>query len=127
MKNKKEREDKNYELIRPERRKDFRNLIITKVRGTGNVFFGYAKTISKNGMFIATARPRKIGEENRVFFTLPGEDWSVECVCRVAWVKDYDPARSREPGMGVEFVNIEDGMEKKISDWVERQEEKNKF
>ncbi len=105
----------------PDRRKSLRNhLLVLRVKGnTGErVFFGYAKNISRGGMFIASVNPRKVGEEFTIEFTLPREKEVIRCRCVVVWSRSYHPKSPYEPGMGVKFIDLDDSIRDMIDEWV---------
>ena len=104
-----------------DRRKDVRYLLVLKVsEERENIFFGYAKDLSKSGMFISTVNPRNIGEEFSISFKIPKDGPRVICRCRVVWKREYDPKTLIEPGMGMEFVDLPPEIGKKIDEWVEK-------
>lgn len=95
---------------KPEKRFNLRNqLLVLKVKGddSGNVFFGYAKNISKTGMFIATVNPKKAGDVFTIEFTLPKKKKPIQCKCVVKWSMNYNPKSKYEPGMGVRFLDLD--------------------
>ena len=96
-------------------------LIVEKVPcGDGQkTFFGYAKNISRGGLFIATLNPRELGEEFMLELTLPMKPkHKVSCRCKVVWKRLYKRKSVHEPGMGLRFLDLsaEDG--NKIDEWV---------
>ena len=113
-------EDNTQPPSRPDRRKDLRvHLLVLRVEGDrDNIFFGYAKNLSRGGMFRSTVNPRKIGEEFKVFFKFPGDGEKIECKCAVLWKREYNPKQGYEPGMGLKFVEIMADDRKKIDEWV---------
>lgn len=113
-------EDNDNALSRPDRRKNLRvHLLVLRVEGDrDNIFFGYAKNMSRGGIFISTVNPRQVGEEFKVFFTFPGDSQKIECICAVVWKREYDPKHGYEPGMGLKFVEIMADDRKKIDEWA---------
>jgi uncharacterized protein (TIGR02266 family) len=115
-------EGKDFVTLRANRRKNLRKqILVLKVKGSGSrgAFFGYAKTISKGGMFIASVNPRKVGEEFEINFELPGTKEKATCRCKVAWMREYDPGSIRyEPGMGITFIDLAEDKRTKIDEWV---------
>ncbi len=117
----KEGKSPEYALLRSDRRKNLRKqLIVLKVKGTDSngTFFGYAKTLSKGGMFITTVAPKNAGEEFEISFTLTGDPLPIRSTCKVVWKRDYDPKLKQEPGMGVKFVGLDVNMATRIEEWV---------
>lgn len=107
--------------LRADRRKNLRKqIIVLKVKGidSNGSFFGYAKTLSRGGMFITTVAPKNAGEEFEISFTLTGDPLPVRGVCKVVWRRDYDPKLKQEPGMGVKFVDLDVNMAARIEQWV---------
>lgn len=105
----------------PDRRKNLRShLLVLRVKGEREkkVFFGYAKNISKSGMFIASVNPRKVGEEFTIEFTLPREKDVIRCRCVVVWSRSYHPRSPYESGMGVKFLDLDESVRESIDEWV---------
>jgi Tfp pilus assembly protein PilZ len=112
-----------YVLLRKDRRRSLRRqLLVTKVIGEfgKNVFFGYAKIIGPNGMFIASVSPRYLGDEFEITCEVKEANVTIKSLCRVVWRREFDPARKTEPGMGLEFVNLDDETRQKIKEWVDK-------
>lgn len=120
------KQEKNFVLLREDRRKNLRKqILVLKVRGSGSrgAFFGYAKTISRGGMFISSVNPRKIGEEFEISFELPGTKEEATCRCKVAWMREYDPGSIKyEPGMGIRFIDLPDDKRAMIDEWIKGRE-----
>ena len=105
----------------PEKRFNLRNqFLVLKVKGndSGNVFFGYAKNISKTGMFIASVNPKEAGEVFTIEFTLPKNKKLIQCKCVVKWSMNYNPKSKYEPGMGVRFLDLDKEGRRAINDCV---------
>lgn len=117
-------EEYDYVVLRSDRRKNLRSqLLVLKVKGEdrSGVFFGYAKTIGRGGMFISTVSPRKVGEEFEISFKPPGGGAHARCRCAVAWQRGFDPKFKEEPGMGIRFINLDVEIRAKIEEWVNKQ------
>ncbi|MFZ3072677.1 MAG: PilZ domain-containing protein [Thermodesulfobacteriota bacterium] len=112
----------DYVLLRPDRRKEVRrHLLVLRVCGENdNIFFGYAKNLSRGGLFIATVNPRKIGDEFVISFKLQDSGEKAVCRCRVTWVREYNPKTNSEPGMGIHFIDMEQEIKNKIEEWVKK-------
>jgi len=109
-----------------DRRRDLRKpLLVQRVRFDDGrrVFFGYAKNISQNGMFISTVNPRRQGEQFDVEMVLPAPlEMPLSCRCEVAWTRDFRKASDLEPGMGLRFLDLPEDLVAKIGAWVEADE-----
>ncbi len=124
MANGKGSEDETVVHLRADRRKSLRkSILVLKVKGEGEkgVFFGYANVLGKGGMFITTINPMEEGSEFSISFRLPGSSLDIKCRCRVAWRRLFNPAeRGREPGMGIQFIDISSEMTEAIESFLGR-------
>ena len=99
-------------------------LIVEKIPcGDGyKTFFGYAKNVSRGGLFIATVKPREPGEEFLIEWTLPTKPrHTVRCQCVVAWKQHFHRKDANEPGMGLRFLDLAETDGDKIDAWVTEQ------
>ena len=88
-------------------------------------FFGYAKNISRGGLFIATVKPREPGEEFTIELTLPVKPRHIiRCRCEVLWKRHFQKKAPLEPGMGLRFLDLADADGDKIDAWVGEQVER---
>ncbi len=114
----------DFVLLRADRRKNFRgHLLVLKVKGSSRKrsFFGYAKTISRNGIFIASISPKEVGEEFVLEFTPPTMNAPVTCRCTVIWRREYKPGSPREPGMALKFIELNEAAREAIDQWARNQ------
>jgi uncharacterized protein (TIGR02266 family) len=99
-------------------------LIVEKIPcGDGQkTLFGYAKNVSRGGLFIATVKPREPGEEFVIELTLPMKPgYTFRCRCEVVWKHHFQRKSSHEPGMGLRFIDIADADADVIDEWVTAQ------
>ncbi len=99
-------------------------LIVEKIPcGDGyKTFFGYAKNVSRGGLFIATVKPREPGEEFLIEWTLPTKPrHKIRCHCVVAWKQHFHRKEANEPGMGLRFLDLAEADGDKIDAWVTEQ------
>lgn len=118
---KKQDPEDQYVLLRSDRRKNLRKqLLVLKIRGedTKGVFFGYAKTISRGGMFISSVNPKKMGEEFEISFKLDDRGREIKCRAVVVWIRQYDSLIKQEPGMGIKFLDLDDTTREEIDEWI---------
>ncbi len=88
-------------------------------------FFGYAKDISRGGLFIATVKPREPGEVFTIELTLPVNPRHViRCRSEVIWKRHFHKKGPYEPGMGMRFLDLAGSDGDKIDAWVEEQVER---
>lgn len=111
-----ELEDKRKKLRAP--------LLVLKVRldDGGKVFFGYAKNISRTGIFIATSNPRTPGDRFRLEMTLP-PCGTFQAGCEVVWKREFSIKSRQDPGMGLKFIDLAEDVGGCIEKWVESQYE----
>lgn len=106
--------DQQDKPIYPEEQKDLRcnlrvPLIVEKLPcGDGRrTFFGYARNISRGGLFIATVSPREPGEQFDLQVTLPpAAQLTLRCRCEVIWRRPFVQGGRYEPGMGLRFLDL---------------------
>ncbi len=98
-------------------------LIILKVTEEGRKehLFGYAKNISRSGLFIQSVNPREPGEQFTISFQIPNTEIRVRCQCEVVWMRKYHPKVSVEPGYGVRFLDISADVADAIEQWIKQQ------
>ena len=73
-----------------------------------NFYTGFLENISNGGLFVATHQLAEIGDLFELTFTVPGLNRACTAVCRVRWLREYDPERpDGVPGMGVQFSQLE--------------------
>lgn len=96
-------------------------LIVEKIPcGDGHkTFFGYAKNISRGGLFIGTVKPREPGDRFNIEITLPKPSTlTFQCSCEVVWKRHYEKNNALEPGMGLKFVDLPEPVAVQIDQWV---------
>lgn len=85
-------------------------------------FFGYAKNVSRGGLFITTVKPREPGEEFLIEWTLPTKPrYTIRCQCVVVWKQHFYRKDPHEPGMGLRFLDLTDADGDIIDAWVAEQ------
>lgn len=108
-----------------DQRKNLRSpLLVLKVRldEGQHAFFGYAKNISRSGMFIGTANPREPGSRFLVQISLPAPvTATVECTCEVVWNRQFKKRSAHEPGMGLKFIDLPEETADAIDRWIRSQ------
>jgi uncharacterized protein (TIGR02266 family) len=106
-----------------ERRSALRaNIAVTETRvgDEREYFFGYAMNLSKTGAFIHTLRPRKVGEEFDIQFTVPRTGIFVKCRAKVVWTREFAQGDTQAPGMGVELMDLDPEVAEKLDKWVKQ-------
>lgn len=117
-----ETEDKPQKV--PDKRRSLRYpIIILKVTEEENKehLFGYAKNISRSGLFIQSVNPRETGERFTISFEVPKTEIRVRCHCEVVWMRKYHLKIPLEPGYGVRFLDLSPGVADAIDQWIQEQ------
>ena len=91
----------------------------TKQTNLQKSFFGYAKNISRGGMFISSVNPAEPGCRFEIEFPLPHSRTSATtCKCEIVWKRKYAPQDPYEPGMGLKFIDLPEEFADQIDVWV---------
>jgi uncharacterized protein (TIGR02266 family) len=107
-----------------DRRTNLRGTILVtqvKMGDERRYFFGYAKNISRSGIYIQTVSPKNVGDKFNIEFIVPKTDIFVKCICEVVWSRPYSKSGNVEPGMGLNFVELDPSVADRIEDWVRNQ------
>lgn len=115
-------DNQDEQPVQLNRRKNLRNpipVLRVKVDEDRRVFFGYARNISRTGLFITTLNPREVGERFPVEITF-GEPINqiTQAVCEVVWNRGYSKNSEHDPGMGLKFIELDDEVATAIEQWV---------
>lgn len=81
-------------------------------------FFGYAKGISREGLFIQMTWPKEEKAQFRIEFSLTGDEEPIECMAEVVWRRPFVPRGLDEPGMGLKFLDLNEKLAQKINGWI---------
>lgn len=104
------------------RRKGERIPVEVKVdyRTVGSFITDYTKNISRGGLFIRTSLPLDVGERVRLRITVPDGDVPFALDGVVKWVSTIRDREKHPPGMGIEFVDFDDGVREQLERLVSR-------
>lgn len=80
--------------------------------------FGYAKNVSRSGLFIASINPKEPGERFKITFQIPKTDIKARCQCEVVWTRKYKRGSKLEPGYGIRFLDLPEEIAAAIDKWV---------
>ena len=94
----------------PERREAQRAFISGEVRyqTEGVSVLASIRNISRGGMVISTDDPLREGEEVQLRFTLPGIARTFNVKARIVWSNPALGESWEPPGMGVEFLDLDE-------------------
>lgn len=85
--------------------------------------FGYAKNVSRSGLFIQSINPRNQGDQFLISFRIPNTEIEGRCRCEVVWNRKFHRDSSLQPGYGVRFLDLPSEVAEKIDQWVNIQTE----
>jgi uncharacterized protein (TIGR02266 family) len=80
----------------------------------------WAVNISKGGLFINTRTPLPVGTTVRLIVSLPDTQFPFDLTGRVTRVSEFDNSANDVPGMGVEFLNVDEDKRVRIERFVDR-------
>lgn len=82
--------------------------------------FSYISDISAMGIFVHTVNPEPVGTHLNLRFTPPGKE-TLELEGQVTWVNPVhtDKNPQRRPGMGIQFVNVDDDQKMQLQDLIQ--------
>ncbi len=80
----------------------------------------WAVNISKGGIFINTRKPLAVGTLVRLIISLPDAAFPFDLTGRVTRVHEYDNSTNLVPGMGLEFVDVDEDKRIRIERFVDR-------
>ena len=117
-----EQEPPVYAAEQKDLRRNLRSPLLVEQIPCGDgrkTFFGYAKNISRGGLFVATLKPRETGEQFTVELTLPAATpLKLCCQCEVVWQRHFVRDSPLAPGMGLRFVALADDVADQVERWV---------
>lgn len=80
----------------------------------------WAVNISRGGLFINTRKPLAVGTTVRLIISLPDAAFPFDLTGRVARVHELEPGGAQVPGMGIEFVDVDEEKRLRIEAFVQR-------
>lgn len=89
-------------------------------RSVGSFLTDWATNISQGGLFINTRKPLAVGTEVKILIQLPGAAFPYELHGAVARVTEFDNAANMVPGMGIQFIGLDEQKKGEIDEFVTR-------
>ncbi len=80
----------------------------------------WATNISRGGIFINTRSPHPVGSLVRLIISLPDAAFPFDLTGKVMRVNELEDAAHHDPGMAIEFVDVDDEKKARIERFVER-------
>lgn len=87
-----------------------------------NFYAGFVENLSVSGIFIATHKLRKIGEQLEFSLRLGDSDETLHGVGEVRWIRQYSETSDTPPGMGLRFIELTPENQQKIDSFLQNRE-----
>jgi len=107
----------------PARRADrLQHELLVAYRTVDGFITDWAVNISKGGLFINTRNPLPVGTTVRLIISLPDgvSSFDFDLAGRVTRVNEFDNPSNQVPGMGVEFLDVDEDKRVRIERFVNR-------
>lgn len=85
-----------------------------------NFWSGLTMNMSEGGLFVATHAAVPVGTSLMVSLTLPGEEEPLLVRGEVRWTRPYNPRSDAWPGLGIQFVDLDDAALAKVRWFVDQ-------
>ncbi len=92
------------------------------IEGDNVPFTGLIKDISEGGLFISTDKRHAPGDTLQIRFTFPTLNDPIEVQAVVRWYRDDYTDSAMMPGIGVQFVDLDPDVLRKINDYIKDKE-----
>lgn len=106
-----------------EKRREERIPVELKVgyRTVGSFITDYIINISKGGIFINTSKPLPVGTRIRILFSIPDIPLPFDLIGIVRWINPVGHSSHNLAGMGIEFLDVEANVKKRIEKFISQQ------
>ncbi len=94
--------------------------LLVAYRSMDGFITDWAVNISRGGIFINTRNPLTVGTTVRLIISLPDTAFPFELTGRVTRVAEFNNPSNQVPGMGIEFVDVDEEKRARIERFVER-------
>lgn len=94
--------------------------LLVAYKTVGGFISEWAVNLSKGGLFINTRDPLPIGSMVKLIVNIPGARFPCDLAGRVAWVEAVGNGTNVSPGMGIEFIGVDDVTKASIQEFVEK-------
>jgi type IV pilus assembly protein PilZ len=111
-------DDKGSQPVRKSER--LHHELLVAYRTVDGFITDWAVNISRGGIFINTRNPLAVGSIVRLIISLPDAAFPFDLTGRVIRVHPADPSSDQVPGMGLEFVDIDDEKKGRLARFVDR-------
>ncbi len=94
--------------------------LMVAYKTVGGFVSEWAVNLSKGGLFINTRDPLPVGSMVKLIVNLPGAQFPADLSGRVAWVEQVGNGANVSPGMGIEFVGVDEATKASIQAFVDK-------
>lgn len=112
-----EKSDKSKTARRADR---LQHELLVAYRTVDGFITDWAVNISRGGIFINTRKPLAVGTTVRLIISLPDTPFPFDLVGRVTRINEFDNPSNQVPGMGIEFVDVDNEKRERIERFVDR-------
>lgn len=92
------------------------------IEGENVPYTGLIKDISEGGLFISSEKRHTVGDTLQIRFTFPTLNDPIEVQAVVRWYRDDYTDSSMQQGIGVQFINLDPEVMKKINAYIKDKE-----
>ena len=105
---------------KPRRADRLQHELLVAYRTVDGFITDWAVNISRGGIFINTRNPLAVGTTVRLIISLPDTAFPFDLSGKVIRVNEFDNAANQVPGMGIEFIDVDEDKRARIERFVER-------
>lgn len=87
-----------------------------------NFYGGFAENLSAGGVFVATHLTRPVGEVIELSIHIPAHNLEIKGTGEVRWIREFNDQSDVPPGMGIKFLELEDGSQEAIDEFLTKRE-----
>lgn len=111
-------DDKGSQPVRKSER--LQHELLVAYRTVDGFITDWAVNISRGGIFINTRTPQSVGSIVRLIISLPDAAFPFDLTGRVIRVHPPDPTSDQVPGMGIEFMDMDEEKRSRLARFVDR-------
>src|SRR3954466_10875635 len=112
--------EKQEKLKKARRADRLQHELLVAYRTVDGFITDWAVNISRGGIFINTRNPLAVGTTVRLIISLPDTAFPFDLSGRVMRVNEFDNPSNQVPGMGIEFMDVDDEKRGRIERFVDR-------
>ena len=83
-------------------------------------FYDYTQNISRGGTFVRTTRPLEVGTRFVFKLQVPALEAPLQLTGEVRWIRGEEDAATGDPGMGIQFIFVDDAERALVDEVVEK-------